>query len=210
MNSIRKKILNMVGGFLGKWDSTWLAIHLRGTKITIRSQRFATRLGNRNVYVCGEMTTIGEDYISIGDHSRIERGCAITAWDYTPDGEKHTPSIIIGEGCSFGECNHISAINRIEIGNHVLTGRWVTIVDNNHGDTSMDSLRVEPVMRKVLSKGPVIIGDNVWIGDKATILPGVTIGEGAVVAANSVVTKDVPAYSIVAGNPARVVKQAKS
>lgn len=58
-----------------------------------------------------------------------------------------------------------------------------------------------------MSKGPVIIGQNVWVGDKATILPGVTIGDGAVIGANSVVTKDVPPYSIVGGNPAKVLKQ---
>jgi acetyltransferase-like isoleucine patch superfamily enzyme len=64
-----------------------------------------------------------------------------------------------------------------------------------------------PIKRSLFSKGPVIIGDNVWIGDKATILPGVSIGNGAVIAANAVVTKDVPAYSVAAGNPARIIKQ---
>ena len=57
-----------------------------------------------------------------------------------------------------------------------------------------------------MSKGPITIGKNVWIGDKATILPGVTIGDGAVIAANAVVTKNVSAYNIVGGNPARIIK----
>ena len=82
----------------------------------------------------------------------------------------------------------------------------MTITDNSHGETDYDTLLQPPLMRLVTSKGPVIIGKDVWIGDKATILPGVTIGEGAVIAANSVVTKDVPAYSVVAGNPAKVIK----
>ena len=56
------------------------------------------------------------------------------------------------------------------------------------------------------SKGPVIIEENVWIGDKVTILPGVTVGQGAVIAANSVVSKDVPAFSVVGGIPAKVIK----
>ena len=64
----------------------------------------------------------------------------------------------------------------------------------------------KPFERKIISKGPVIIGDNVWIGDKVTILSGVRIGNGVVVAANSVVTKDVPEYCVVAGNPARVIR----
>lgn len=59
----------------------------------------------------------------------------------------------------------------------------------------------------MVSKGGVHIGKNVWIGDKATILPGVSIGEGTVVAANAVVTKDVPPFCVVGGNPARVIRQ---
>lgn len=93
------------------------------------------------------------------------------------------------------------------IGNEVLTGKWVTITDNSHGETDKESLCVAPNKRSVINKGPVIIHDKVWIGDKATILPGVTIGEGAVVGANAVVTKDVPPYSVAAGVPAKIVKK---
>ena len=95
----------------------------------------------------------------------------------------------------------------MKIGKNLLTGRWVTITDNSHGNTDYESLVSPPSQRTIVSKGDVTIGDNVWIGDKATILPGVTIGDGVVVAANSVVTKDVPAYCVVAGNPAKIVKQ---
>lgn len=207
MNPIREKILNSIGRLLGRWDMTWLAEHMRGNKIHIRSQRYAVRLGNPTLFVCGDIITIGEKYISIGNCCRIGRGCVISAWDCTPDGKTFTPFIQIGEGCSIGEYNHISATNKIIIGNHLLTGRWVTIVDNNHGDTAYETLQQIPVMRPVVSKGPVAIGNNVWIGDKATILSGVTIGDGAIVAANSVVTKDVPAYSVVAGNPARIIRR---
>ncbi|MBR0310679.1 MAG: hypothetical protein IJQ97_07320 [Paludibacteraceae bacterium] len=65
-------------------------------------------------------------------------------------------------------------------------------------------------MRKLLyywQRCKVVIDDNVWIGEKSSILPGVHIGRGAIVAANSVVTHDVPAYSVVAGVPAKVIKQ---
>ena len=64
----------------------------------------------------------------------------------------------------------------------------------------------DPLKRPIVSKGPVRIGDNVWIGDKATILPNVSIGNGAIIAANAVVTKDVPPYSVAAGNPAKIIK----
>ena len=87
-----------------------------------------------------------------------------------------------------------------------MIGKWVSIVDNDHGNTDYKTLSLPPLERKIVSKGPISIGDKVWIGDKATILSGVTIGEGAVIAANAVVTKDVPAYSVVVGNPAKIVK----
>ena len=91
------------------------------------------------------------------------------------------------------------------IGDNFLSGKWVTIVDNGHGETNQELLE-SPSQRKLFSKGPVIIGKNVWLGDKVTVLPGVTIGDGVVVGANSVVTKDIPAYSVACGNPAKVIK----
>lgn len=60
--------------------------------------------------------------------------------------------------------------------------------------------------REIVSKGPINIGDNVWIGDKVTILSGVNIGNNTVIAANTVVTKDVPSYSVIAGNPGKIIK----
>jgi acetyltransferase-like isoleucine patch superfamily enzyme len=64
-----------------------------------------------------------------------------------------------------------------------------------------------PIERPIVSNGPVIIENNVWIGEMACIMPNVRIGEGAIVAANSVVTKNVPPFSIVAGIPAKIVNQ---
>lgn len=120
--------------------------------------------------------------------------------------QKIMPEIIIGNNVSLGAYNHISAINSIKIGNGVLTGKWVTIVDNSHGDTNLKSLYKSPSKRPMVSKGKVLIGDDVWIGDKVTILPNVEIGKGAVIAANSVVTKNVKSYTVVGGNPATIIK----
>lgn len=117
------------------------------------------------------------------------------------------PELTIGRKCRFGAYNHITCTNRILIGDGVLTGKWVTITDNSHGAIDMDTLKIMPILRPVVSKGPVIINKNVWIGDKATILPGVTIGEGSIIAANTVVTQSVPPYSVVAGNPGKIIKK---
>lgn len=151
-------------------------------------------------------------YISIGEGTSFGDWIYLTAWnrhsciiDGVEQIQSLSPELTIGEKCHFGAFNHITCTNKITIGEECLTGKWVTITDNSHGDTDIESLQVPPIKRPIVSKGPVIIGKNVWIGDKATILPNVTIGDGAVIAANSVVTKDVPAYSVVAGSPAKIV-----
>lgn len=146
----------------------------------------------------------GEKHISIGSETYIQRNTYLTAWE-SYGSQTFSPSISIGENCAIGAYNHISCINKIIIGDNFLSGKWVTIVDNSHGDTNQDLLQ-SPANRKLFSKGPVIIGKNVWLGDKVTILPGVRIGDGVVVGANSVVTKDIPAYSVACGNPAEVIK----
>lgn len=143
-------------------------------------------------------------FISIGYRTYFQNYITLTAY---PQDVYSDVIIKIGDGCCFGAYNHITATNYIEIGDHCLTGKWVTITDNAHGNTTMQDLQLAPGKRKMVSKGPVIIGKNVWIGDKATILPGVTIGEGAVIAANSVVSKNVPPFSVVGGIPARIIKQ---
>jgi len=147
----------------------------------------------------------GERCIAIGENTRFGDDIYLTAWERYGN-QILNPIIEIGSNCNFGAFNHITAINRIVIGDNCLTGKWVTISDNNHGTTNIDDLRIEPQKREVVSKGSVEIGKNVWIGDKATILGGVTIGDGAVIAANTVVVKDVPEYCVVAGNPARIIK----
>lgn len=206
MNPIRKIILNSIGFILGKWDKTWLCVHLSGNLTTIQSHRVATRLRNKTLRVDGKMNIRGEQYIHIGDYTHFGNGCILTAWDNTADGGKHFPRITIGSNCSIGEYNHITSTNLIKIGDNLLTGRWVTITDNSHGNTDYITLQNAPLLRPVISKGPVIIGNNVWIGDKATILPNIKIGDGVVIAANSVVTKDIPAYCMAAGNPAVIIK----
>lgn len=117
--------------------------------------------------------------------------------------------MIIGDNCNFGEFNHITCLNRIIIGNGVLTGRFVLITENSHGRTNGEDIGLPPEQRCIVSKGAVIIGNNVWIGDKVSIMPNVTIGEGAIIAANAVVTHNVPPYTLVAGCPAKVMKKIK-
>lgn len=120
----------------------------------------------------------------------------------------YAPSIILEDGCNIGPRAHITAINKITIGAGTLTGRDLTITDHTHGNVdATEQLELAPNRRPLYSKGPVIIGQNVWLGDKVTILAGVSIGDNAIVGAGAVVTKDVPPDTIVGGNPARILKK---
>lgn len=147
----------------------------------------------------------GQKCISIGDYTCIQSHSVLGCWERYGE-QQFTPSIIIGNHCSIGEYNHITACNKIIIGDGLLTGRFVYIGDNAHGGLSWDEASVPPINRQLRSKGEVKIGNNVWIGDKATILAGVTIGDNVIVAANAVVTKSVASNCVVAGVPAKIVK----
>lgn len=160
------------------------------------------------VWFEGFVLLIGVEFISVGSKSNIQKGTYLTAWKKGLK-ENFTPIVKIGYDCHIGAYNHITCINKIIIGDGVVTGKWVTITDNGHGESTFESLSMPVSKREIVSKGPVIIGNDVWIGDKSTILPGVSIGRGSIIAANSVVTKDIPAFCVVAGNPAVIIKTIK-
>jgi acetyltransferase-like isoleucine patch superfamily enzyme len=151
---------------------------------------------------------IGTQYIAIGKNTEIEQDIILTAWDKYGR-QNFQPQIIIGDNCSIGEHCHITAVQSVQIGNGVLTGRNVYISDNNHGDASLSQANIPPKQRPLHIKGPVSIRDNVWIGERVCILSGVTIGKGSIIAANAVVTHDIPEYCIAGGVPAKVIRLMK-
>jgi len=111
--------------------------------------------------------------------------------------------LTIGEGSYMGQRNSFLVGADITIGKGVLMASDICITSENHGmDPNSDlGYGCQPLI-----VAPVIIGDGCWIGEKAIILPGVSIGEKAIIAAGSIVTKNVPGYSIAAGNPAKIIK----
>ena len=128
----------------------------------------------------------------LGRRSVIESYCCIN---------NAVGDITIGDYTRIGL--HCTVIGPVCIGNHVNLAQGITVTALNHNfeDTT------KRIDEQGVSTHPVVIGDDVWIGANAVILPGVTIGSHCVVAAGAVVTKDVPANSVVAGVPAKVIKK---
>lgn len=147
----------------------------------------------------------GLEHISVGEQTLLGRHVQLTAW--TEFKQQHfNPEIIIGNHCYIREGTHITAIGKIQIGNGLLTGTNVLITDNAHGMANRDALHVCPIERSLSYKGPIVIGDNVWLGNNVCVMGGVSIGQGCIIGANAVVTKEIPPFSVAVGIPAKVIK----
>jgi acetyltransferase-like isoleucine patch superfamily enzyme len=147
-------------------------------------------------------------YIEIGENFSAAERFRIEAWDKYGE-QFFLPSIKIGNNVVFNTDIHIGCIDYIEIGNNCLFASRIYITDHHHGIPSVEMLKMIPKNRPLVSKGPVIIKNNVWVGEGVAIMPNVTIGENSIIATNAVVTKDVPPNCVVAGIPAKVIKVMK-
>ncbi len=176
-------------------------------------KEFITAARKRDFQHFGKKSLIGSNlllsqpkYISIGSYSSIGDSCELRGYKILSD-NANDPQLYIGDNVRIGDRAHITCANNIHIQNGVRIGRGVLITDNAHGASDRKLLDLPIICRAIYSSGPILIEQDVWIGDKASIMPNVRVGRGAIVAANAVVTKDVPPYSVVAGVPAKIVKQ---
>ena len=137
-----------------------------------------------------------EGRLRIGEGAHLEPGCWITM---APEAE-----IEIGRGTFLNRETMLAASERIEIGDHVMFANHCFVGDAEH---RVDDPEVPITWQGFVPRGPVRIGDNVWLGKGTVVRGGVEIGERAVIGANSVVTKDVPPRTIAAGAPAKVLRE---
>ena len=129
--------------------------------------------------------------LSIGNYLKCRRNCMLLVTE---------GKLSIGSDCFMNNNVSITCLKSIKIEDNVQIGNNVVIVDHNHNYVNGSGFKT----------GNVTIRKNVWIGANSVILPNVEIGEGAVIAAGSIITKDVRAYTVVGGNPAKVLKEYKA
>ena len=140
--------------------------------------------------------------VFIGDRVFFQTGAWLAVYDEV-HGVRFDPRLTIGDGCTFGRDVVIACLGEVTFGREVQVADRIFVGDTYHGYQDPDTNIVRQPMAE---PRPVRIGDGAFLGINCVILPGVTVGERAFVGAGAVVTKDVPANSVVVGNPARVVR----
>ena len=185
--SVKAKILSYIYGLAlpVTYRRSWL---LRGRPIIIKRRH--------------SMIRIGEHFIACSDPRCNSLGVFQPVFIRT---NEHGASIVIGDNVGMSGCT-ISAHKSITIGDRVLIGSGALITDS-------DAHPIDCQARRAGGPGdcsPVIIENDVFIGTRAIVLKGVTIGAGAIVGAGAVVAKDIPPYSVVVGNPARIIRELRT
>jgi len=150
----------------------------------------------------------GKSHIQLGKQMTCGTGCRFEVYADRSAGKV----LVIGDNVQINDYVHIAAIHSVKIGDNVLMASRIYISDVLHGNYNGSSPEADSTPESIakcrpLSYKDVVIEDNVWVGEGVCILPGVTVGRCSIIGANAVVTKDVPANCIVAGNPAHVIKR---
>ncbi|HWV85247.1 MAG TPA: acyltransferase [Capillimicrobium sp.] len=141
------------------------------------------------------LTALDDGRLTLGEHALLEPGVWLTA--------PAPARIRIGSGTFLNLGVMVAAMDLVEIGDHCMLANGCFVTDSNH---RFDDPDMPVPWQGFTSRGPTRIGDNVWLGANVVVTSGVTIGERCVVGANSVVTADLPPFSVAVGAPARVVR----
>ncbi|MBZ9625186.1 acetyltransferase [Clostridium sp. FP2] len=159
------------------------------------------RLIRRPFYCRGKSRLQYAEGLTTGHHCRF---------DLLGEENDNSKKLVIGKNCKIGDNVHIVANEKVIIGDNCLMASKIFISDTSHGEyanVTVDSSPDVPPDERTLYMSPVSIGNNVWIGENVCILLGVSIGDGCIIGANSVVNRDIFNNCMVAGSPARVIKK---
>jgi acetyltransferase-like isoleucine patch superfamily enzyme len=169
---------------------------------TPRGRRFG-RFGENSIICFPTNTLYNEHYIHVGSGTMIGPHCTLSAGMMPGQICITDPVVSIGDRCLIGKGSAVVGHFSITIGNDVWTGHNVYITDQNHGYEDV----TRPIGIQSMPEKPVTIGDGSWIGYGSVVLPGASIGDHVVIGANSVVTGDIPSYSVAVGSPAKVIRR---
>lgn len=169
---------------------------------TPRGRRFG-RFGENSIICFPTNTLYNEHYIHVGSGTMIGPHCTLSAGMMPGQICITDPVVSIGDRCLIGKGSAVVGHFSITIGNDVWTGHNVYITDQNHGYEDV----TRPIGTQSMPEKPVTIGDGSWIGYGSVVLPGASIGDHVVIGANSVVTGEIPSYSVAVGSPAKVIRR---
>lgn len=191
----------------GCWCRIWFkdskGILLVGKRVTIRQANYLSVGRNFVAQDNCEINCLSQKGIVFGDKVTVGSYALIRPTNLY--GGEPGMGMKVGDNSSIGPYSYIGCSGYIEIGNNVMMSPRVSLYSENH---LFDDLEM-PMIEQGVDRSFVKIEDDCWIAANAVILAGVTVGKGSVVAAGSIVTKDVPPFTVVAGNPARVIKTRK-
>lgn len=157
------------------------------------------------LFLSDGFSILGPQYMEFGDSCVFGQNSWVECIDKY-NVQMFVPKLVFGNRFCMAKNCHIGCIEEIVFGDNVLLGSKVYVTDHYHGEITKESLAVPPIDRPLWSK-PVVIGNNVWIGDNVCVMPGVSLGDNIIVGANSVVTHSFPPNMVIAGCPARIIKQ---
>lgn len=196
--SRRSRLLEAVASRL----DSFLATNLHIGPNTARGRRFHA-FGDGSIIMYPFANVYNEEFIKIGLATTIGPNVSLAAGMMPGQKCLTNPVVEIGDRCLIGRDSGIVGHLGIHIGNDVWTGHRVYITDQNHGYEDLS----RPISTQTQPERPVSIGDGSWIGTGSVVLPGATIGKHCTIGANSVVTGNIPDYSVAVGAPARVIKR---
>lgn len=173
--------------------------YYKADRLPWRVARLHLELARRECFAKGPLhgevlQMLDEGRLELGPHVLFEPGAWLTG----------SGRLTIGGGTFLNLGVQVATVDRVEIGEHCMFANGCLITDGNH---RFDDLERPVPWQGFSSKGPTVVGDNVWCGANVVVTSGVTIGRRSVIGANSVVTSDIPPFSIAAGAPARVLRR---
>ncbi|MCA9960202.1 MAG: acyltransferase [Anaerolineales bacterium] len=189
----------------GLWWRLWLkqatGLLLAGKNVKIRYAHHLQVGKNFIIEDGAEIMALSVDGIVIEDNVTIGAYATIKPSSYY--GRNIGVGLHVGSNSNIGRYSYIGCSGKIEIGENVMMGPRVGLFAENHKFEQVDI----PMKEQGIERKPIIIEDDCWLASSVTVLAGVTIGCGSIIAAGSVVTNDIPPYSVAAGSPAKVIKR---